>query len=634
MGNTKAVYNLVKELSLKHSLYKITLESIKNFAKTRINGGPESVNESDIANLESILKELERNNKLKIEYIDKMAHRVVFLPYFIERVKAVYEEMKTDLHLPFPTPELFKQDIPPNQIEPVDVKSEFVSFLENDSPVDNKILRLMLPQFEYSLLVMPSMLKKDLLHRAIEKIKAFLSKESNRDYIRSRVVAAMKKDQPTVRRMFDTIENKTPDAINSIYEPSPFSFSFWSHLASSVIKEYQSKKSAYVGDYVFAQAAYLIGFYNVYYKGKSQKSSDKDSALHLLNVKIKKDPYCFSLRDIYAFRDDNGIELIKVCGRNEYNNYITKMITELDSKGIPELIMVKTEAGKEYFISRDLFAQYLLKEIAEASLLFKNEIVFEWKDSLENYIKLEEMKSITVFNKMVKKKLKKQRPVLSSMLDYNMLSKLLTHDKVREAERMEISRMLNENMGRIASYDTIFNLDRAAIFSEVKLLVPLYKSSSIISVMVTMFAKIFGVFHVIGKKDKSKKKQKNKDLMEFTKTSTDDFVVAVANLKDDFIGVDGNIELSMEELINKWNPLIGSISKANLVEDVNSFVRDYIRKIKKSFLVSAPDKERVESMAMRLSENSAFSMIKNRDILQRYIELYMIQLLGTMRLMK
>lgn len=631
MGNKLAVYALIRELSIKHNLYKITMESIQNYAKARVNGRDTDITTADIAGLDGILKELERDKKIKLEYIDNLVHRVVFNAYFIETIRNVYEQMKKDPHLPFPIPEMFKQEIPDDEIIAVDVKKEFVSFLESSETDSSKILRLVLPQFEYSLLVLPKMLGKELLYRAVDKIRSFLDKESNYDYIRSRVVAILKNEVDAVKKMMVSIKSHKEETIHSILNPTSFSFSFWSHLATSIIKEYQSKKSAYIGDYVYAQAAFLIGFYNVYYKGRSQKSSERESAYQQFRTKIRMEPYSFTFHDFYAFKNDNGHELIKTCGREEYNQFISKLITEEDEKGLPELVVIKTDSGKDHFIHRDLFFQYLLKQIVDVSEKYKLKIVDDWKESLEKFQKVPAMKSDSEFEKMVVKSLKETNPVLLKMLDYVLLMKIVEYGILKESQKNDLNLLLDFSQGCLKSYSEIFKLNRARLSADVRLLVPLYKSNSFFSGFVQFLARLFG-----GKEAGSgrhRREKKNSD-MEFTKTSSDDFMVAVTNLKKDLVGEGGNIALSMDELVASWNPLLDKMAKANLVEDVNSMIRDYIRKIRRSFTISVPTRERVEEMADRLSGNSAFGSIKNKEALREYMVLYMISLLSNMKMIK
>lgn len=631
MGNVDAIYSIIKEVSIKHNLYKISADSLSNFIKSKVGVGSLNISAQDAENLEGLLKELESKDKITLEYVGGMLHKIVFNDFYIEKIRSIYAAMDNDPHLPFPVPSMFKQDIPAHLIQLVDVKSEFVSFLESPSSDDSKILKLTFPQFEYPLLVLPSMLGTTLLKRAVGKIKTFLDKESNNDYIRSRVIAAMKKDETSVKTLILNIHSNIEKAIDSLMNPTTVSFSFWSHLATSVIKEYQSKKSVYTGDYIYAQAAFLIGYYNVYYKGRCQKNADKESAFKILKTRLRKDPYCFSLRDMYSFVDDKGTELVKICGKDDFNDYVNKLISEVDSFGLPEIVMVKTESGKDYFISRDIFALYLFKEIDETSRFFKNEIVMEWKDSLESYTQLDEMRSDAAFEKLLVKKLKSQRPVLLAMLDYKMFTLLLSHSSTKEEDKMELYRLVDLDNGSLSPYSTILSLNRSSLFSEVKDLVPIYKSNGILKGFVTFFGKLFGLFSIMKNGKKSKKGAKE---LDFKKTSSDDFSQAVTKLMEEYVGEDGDIELSMDDLIQKWNPLFDPVKKANLVEDVNAMIRDYLRKIKHSFTVSMPERERVESMALRLSENSAFEAIKKKEPLRKYMVLYMIDQLSKMRLFK
>jgi hypothetical protein len=102
---------------------------------------------------------------------------------------------------------------------------------------------------------------------------------------------------------------------------------------------------------------------------------------------------------------------------------------------------------------------------------------------------------------------------------------------------------------------------------------------------------------------------------------------AMANLKIQFVG-SSSLDESMDALIERWNPLFDPQAKANLVEDVNSLIRDFLRKLKKGFLVKPPDAQRIRTMSASLAENHAFDQIKRREDLRRYMELYMIQILG------
>jgi hypothetical protein len=87
------------------------------------------------------------------------------------------------------------------------------------------------------------------------------------------------------------------------------------------------------------------------------------------------------------------------------------------------------------------------------------------------------------------------------------------------------------------------------------------------------------------------------------------------------------IDATLSQLADKWNPLFAAAQKKDLVEDVNALVRDFLRPVRRSFLVRPPDLKRIHSLAEQLSSSKALAKIKKRDILMRYIELYMLRCL-------
>jgi hypothetical protein len=57
-------------------------------------------------------------------------------------------------------------------------------------------------------------------------------------------------------------------------------------------------------------------------------------------------------------------------------------------------------------------------------------------------------------------------------------------------------------------------------------------------------------------------------------------------------------------------------------------VRDYLRNIRRTFRITPPDATRIRSLAEKLAANKSFARIKRKDYFTRYLEIYMIKLLG------
>lgn len=103
---------------------------------------------------------------------------------------------------------------------------------------------------------------------------------------------------------------------------------------------------------------------------------------------------------------------------------------------------------------------------------------------------------------------------------------------------------------------------------------------------------------------------------------------SIQSLVSQYVPEGKTIDTTLGELAEKWNPLFATEQKKDLVEDVNALVRDFLRPIRRSFLERPPDVKRIQSLAEQLSTSKSLAKIKKRDVLIRYIELYMIRCLG------
>ena len=72
--------------------------------------------------------------------------------------------------------------------------------------------------------------------------------------------------------------------------------------------------------------------------------------------------------------------------------------------------------------------------------------------------------------------------------------------------------------------------------------------------------------------------------------------------------------------------MIGKTAHDNLTEDVNSLIRDYMRKVLRTLHASGFTPERISSLADSLVSTPSLMKIKNTPALKRYTELFMIKL--------
>jgi len=106
-----------------------------------------------------------------------------------------------------------------------------------------------------------------------------------------------------------------------------------------------------------------------------------------------------------------------------------------------------------------------------------------------------------------------------------------------------------------------------------------------------------------------------------------DFFRSIQSLVLQYVPKGRTIDETLDELAEKWNPLFATEQKQNLVEDVKALIRDFLRPIRRSLTERLPDANRIHALADQLSMSKSLAQIKKRDILIRYIELYLIRCL-------
>jgi hypothetical protein len=87
------------------------------------------------------------------------------------------------------------------------------------------------------------------------------------------------------------------------------------------------------------------------------------------------------------------------------------------------------------------------------------------------------------------------------------------------------------------------------------------------------------------------------------------------------------LEEYLQTLIGRWNNLLDPVAKANLTEDINSLIRDYLRGVLRTMKPSGFTADRLEMMSSNLADTPNLLKIRNHKALQEYIKLYMIKML-------
>ncbi len=612
------------------------------------------------------LRELERDHLLVLRPDADEPDEIVFSPYYREAIKAAYRKAEAKPEVPFPSDDSLRQRIPDELVRPVEVRTSFVNALRESETAPGNIYRLSFPDGILPMIATGDLLEKKLLELSIQKIRLYLSTQRNADYVRQKLLSIFSSRHLMMKDMVDSILMKPGYVAAQLLKPNEFAFAFWAHLSNFINLEYQTKTSRLAEEHGFCQAAHLIGLYVMFYKGRTQKEHQSASALKSLEFRLKKSPYAFPLTDIYHIKDEKGIPLLKKCSQDEVNGWVEERVKPVEGELLPMLIRMKPAQGTEFYVHREGVVPLLMRMIIEAEQKLKDHYVDTWVAELRQYRKSDIMLKDEAFLADLTERVRRQFPVLNALLNYNLLALVRRDGKYERVLSTDFQRIFAENAGSLKPLTEILGLRRAELYNHAGLhlsfweILPRWKS------VLEFFRRIFRFGGTRAKSaaaedalgasvhsavspgaarsrgiERGQEEERHDPVLAGKVIETDgeagkvtarqqnqQYTRALRKLREDIIGPDASVEEELASLIEKWNPLYDPRSKNDLVEDVNSMIRDFIRRMKASFRVKPPDRDRVRNMADLLASNAAFDRIRKKDSFRTYVMLYMLKLLG------
>jgi hypothetical protein len=171
--------------------------------------------------------------------------------------------------------------------------------------------------------------------------------------------------------------------------------------------------------------------------------------------------------------------------------------------------------------------------------------------------------------------------------------------------------------------------------TDARIPLPFWYTTPIISWFVSLFLRP-------SKKDAQKRQAERKRAARETKTdeydnqtfkSTSktgdrkkDLVNAARALEEKIIPQGSTLDRELHSYEHQWNMLINKKLAEDLTEDVNSLIRDYVRKTIRTLQGSSFTDERVRGLAESLAKTPSLQRIKDQEELTMYIQLYIIKL--------
>lgn len=662
MSAPRDILGLLQAYLDRHQLSQVSYSQLLAFVDRYLLENP---------NLERVLEDLRKNtHKILISHLDSLEQEgtiriirkesnpvsIIYPGWIINRLHAIYQRAEEKPELPYPNEDSVQIDVPIEDITVVDIKNDFMVWLSREEG-DPRILRISFPDGIMSMITTSDLLRTKVLQNAVHKIRHYLRDTKNMSYTRQKLTPLLRTRELAVKDMLHSIVTTPDTASQTITEPSDFSFHLWTQLGTNIIKEFGPKSDKMAEEHGFCQAAYLIGYYNVYFRGQQQKRKEEDTAINILMSTMKRAPYSFRISDIYEFKDDKGIYLTKRLDKERINQHIEERLKPISNKDVPEFLKIHTTQGEDFFMLYTSIPTIISDNIIRAQKEMREFYSRSWMLSLKQDIEFTTMYNDEEFRAHIEARLRNHYALFYSLLSYPIIFFASRLDGINETHRNEIMDLLNVNGQKIKPLDTILRLNRKRMLDDAKMMLPAWMVIPIVRGAVRFMRRLFlgkamanqpyatifdhegqnritmakkrTVSQVLDQKGEDESGEKSKTAASARQQATR-FRSAAKSLEADFLPPGSQLLPTLESLAERWNTQLDPTSKQHLTEDVNSLARDFLRRSRITAKSKLPSSEDIRIFAHKLWEMDNLLQIRNRKDLLRYLELYIINLLENM----
>jgi hypothetical protein len=582
----------------------------------------------------SELGALAQDGKLSLEESDYGIESISLPQYYADVVLREYKRIEEGIEIPFPSEDSLNLIVPPELIRPISVDNDLFSVMEARAAVKAGVLlyRITFSEGLKPMVAPIAMLPRKVLEFALLKIRNYLRAQNNKDYIQHKLLGAFQNREVLLKEAMNTILVKPYEAIEQIEKPNDFTFTFWAYTTNFIKSDFQKKNEKLAEDYALLQSLSLIEFFNNYYKGRSQKELAAQTALKNLEQCLGKSPYYYTMEEIERFTDSQGVPLLGKYTQTDLQAWLTKKTSSPDKESLPALIPFRVSPERRYYVLKDKILPLCVRLLGETRQELRSKLIPRWRDTVQDYRSLPAMEDDEDYRKELKAMVAQAQPILSVLLNYDLLA--LVFEDMQDGDQAvpEAARFFDGEA--LAPLDVLLNLPRRDLLTDVKVLLPFWYS-------MPFLASILGFFKRMGEKSREGKKQKEKriadveiddeeDALDSRSTTADrraELRQAAARVERQLVPEGYDLDDYIDELESRWNTLINQVAKDNLRADVDSLIRDFLRKSMRSTRASTFTLERVASLAETLADSPTFLKIKNRGALETYMQAYMVRLI-------
>ena len=589
--------------------------------------------EDPVPALQPELEKLIESRLIMIVNTTPEKQAIVVIPFYIERFSERYKDIAVNPSLPFPS----ETDLPrytPKEIITRENSADLIGRLLKHEELNEKTLYgLTLPHNAPSILLPSNVSVVTLLEDSIGKIQNMLRKDEHHDYFLKKLTVSNPGREMIVKNFFKAFVDRSDHSLETLSQTTE-SFYLWNQLCFFIKQDYEKIKDYTQEDLSCLQAVYITEVGANYFKNEAQENAKREGALKALENLMLKPPYYFTFEEITKFTDVKGLPLLGQYTEEELKEYLHNKTQDAPVQELPEMLVFKTYDDQRYFIFKSKVLQLILRLCTDARIAVLDAIKTHWSEVLKQFDFLPEMKDQNAFEDRLEKEIRIQSPILSALLHSSFLP-LLSYDASGGDDSSKISLFIN---GQLLPYSEILLMSRQELLNDAKIMLPFWYSMPVVSWIMKMLLRPPKAKRNKDRKTKAElyheeeaaKRKEDEATAMFAQNATITKKVALRDAartaEQAYVPSSSTLNRELDSYEHIWNKRLGKEAHKNLTEDVNSLIRDYIRKVLRTMKTDGFTPDRIHSLAESLINAPGLQKIGERDALLMYIKLYMVKL--------
>jgi hypothetical protein len=548
------------------------------------------------------------------------ADRFIFLTqYYAAMIALVYKKENNSSLSPFPDERRLKIQIPDEQITALRMEEDLADYLDKTDAAHTPIIKLDLPKRLGSILILDFMLPHRLLEVAFLKICFYLMIPGNRDLVLQKLTALFNEQEgEAARNLLDRLIQSSDTLVQEFEESGDSSYPFWIQVCDVIRNELNNETTQSSEGITLLQTVAIIEWFNTFFNAKAKQREVKEKAFEELIAHFMRPPYLYNMGDIIKFVGSDGKSLLEYYSDKELDEFLGEK-TGAPMDQAPDLLTITDTKKEQWFVSKAMFPLACVQQLRNARAPVESAITEHWVKLLQRYQTEPAMEHDSKFEDALIQHLNTQAPILAAMLKYKRLSLLFSEMQSEQNGYTEFAELFDKHTGNMLDLNEILLVERRTLLSNARSRLPFWYSLPLFVKLVMFFSR----------KRNSKKVSTLGSTPSITvkKEKALTFQMVCMQFEDALVPSGQTLDGYLTKLWDRWAKLIKDEDRKNLREDVNSLIRDRIRRTVRLLKPAQITENYLSQTSLELIQMSpALQQLQNNS-LELYIKLYLIKLL-------